>query len=316
MSRLATKYVDSLRSDGSPSDGPDDHETRSFDSLGLITAHTSDGTCHLYPGQHDESTTVPDAVLDAVDGVVVEEAATPYEHLRLDELREHRQYETVLRSNIDGARVPVFVLDLPPAGGREAYRSRYPDTLVELVTVAVVLAAVASLGLLADITAALVLCLPLVMLFIIHFVPTGVVQRQDYLGRVVRKFLAYGQVVNGYSLAAARSAAVAETLDTCLLPYLRAELGSRPELFLDYGFGHLDIYTYLRFPRLREVVLRCYRWHNVTDRDWSYLDAVLTFEFEGLTDANDVETADGIRHKRVLLRFEAPPGHDSDQPSN
>lgn len=317
MPRLATKYVGSTQYSENKSEETDDQRPRSFDGLGLLSARTTDGTCHLFPGQHRQSTTVQDSVLEAVDGLVLEEAGTRYEHLLLDELREHRQYESILRSNIDGNRVPVFVIDIPPEGGRESYHAgRYADTFIELIIVAVVLAVVGSLGFAGGITVAPVLCLPLLMLVIVHFLPASAVQRPDYVGKAIRRLLAYGLVVNGYSLAAARSAAVAEALDTHLLPYLRNELDSRPELFVDYGFAHLDIYTYLQHPLLRQIVLRCYRWHNFTGRDWSYLDAALTFEFEGLTEMNDVETVDGVRHKRVLLRFESPPGSDRETSSN
>jgi hypothetical protein len=138
MPRLVTKYVDATESIGGTSGRTDGERSESLDSAGLLTVHTADGACHVFPGQHSGPTTVPDSVLEAVDGIVLEEAATRYEHLRLDELRGHEQYERVLRSNVDGERRPVFVADVPPKGGREAcHTGRYPDTFLEIVVAAV-----------------------------------------------------------------------------------------------------------------------------------------------------------------------------------
>ncbi|WP_156105675.1 hypothetical protein [Halobellus rufus] len=283
------------------------------------------------PGSHSETTELPDALLDAADGVVVEDAGTRYENLLLDELRRQPQYEELLRANLDGDRVPVFVADVPPRDGREAYEAGTGvDTVVELVavsvTLAVVGAVVAALAVVGffgaglpetavGVAVAVILWLPLVTASCLHVLPASALRRPDRIGALLRGLVARGQLVNAYSLAAARSAAVAETLDAELLPYLRRELGRRPELVVDYGFAHLDVRTYLRHPRLRRAVLRWYRWHNVTGRDWSSLNRVLAFEFDGLTEANTVETRDGTRHKRVLLRFEPPPNSGLDASS-
>jgi hypothetical protein len=185
--------------------------------------------------------------LERVDGLVLEEAGTKYERLELDELRGQKQYKQTLQVNLDRNRAPVFVADIPPKGGRTAYHEgRYTDTFSEIITVALALAVIGILGALLGIPLTLCLCLPFGILLIFHVMPTGLVQQAGYVGEVLRRLLAYGQVMNSYSLAAARSAAVAETLDRFLLPYLRRQSGSRPELLVDYGATHLDIYMYLQ----------------------------------------------------------------------
>lgn len=303
MPRLAVTRVDADRYDGDPAD--DGVRPAPATDAGLLSAHTAAGTCHIHPGNHGETTTVPAAIVREVDGVVLEEAATPYERLELDDFRAVEQYAAALGTALDGERPTVYAVDVPLAGGVEAYHERGLDTFLELVLVAGGLAVLGIVGLLLGVVLAPLLCVPLLVLLLVGYLPPGVVSRPGRLGGALRRTIAYAQLVNGYSAAAARSAAVAETLDAHLLPYLRAEHGRRPELFVDYGAAHLDIYAYLRHPRLRRAVLRCYRLHNLTDRDWSYLDAALAFEFDDLTGWNDTETADGIRHKRVLLRFES-----------
>lgn len=308
VARLTTRYVGARRPPDAAND-PDERRSGSATYPGLLTARTASGTCHLAPGYHGEATVLPDGALAAADGVVVEEAGTRYENLRLDDLRRQPQYGTLLNANLDGGRAPVFAVDIPPEGGRKGYEAGV-DAVTELVAVTATLAALGVVGVAVGAAVAALLWLPLAMTVCLHVMPPSAMRRPDGIGAFLRGAIARGQLLNAYSLAAARSAAVAETLDTHLLPYLRRELGRRPELVVDYGFAHLDVHTYLRHPRLRRAVLRWYRWHNVSGRDWNYLDTALAFEFDGVTGSNAVETSDGIRHKRVLLRFEPPPGSD------
>lgn len=313
MARLTTRYVGAGRSPDA-ADATNDSDAQGPEPAtypGLLTARTASGTCHLAPGYHGEATALPDGALDAADGVVVEEAGTRYENLRLDDLRRQPQYGALLDATLDGDRVPVFAVDVPPEGGREGYESGV-DAVTELVAATATLAALGVVGVALGAPVAALLWLPLAMTVCLHVLPPSAMRRPDRIGASLRGLVARGQLLNAYSLAAARSAAVAETLDARLLSYLRRQLGRRPELIVDYGFAHLDVHTYLRHPRLRRAVLRWYRWHNVTGRDWRYLDTALAFEFDDVTDSNAVETGDGIRHKRVLLRFEPPPGSDSD----
>lgn len=311
MARLTTRYVGAGRSADEGDEPTDDRESGPSTYPGLLTARTASGTCHLAPGHHGEATALPDGALDAADGLIVEEAGTRYENLRLDDLRRQPQYGALLDANLDGDRAPVFAVDVPPEGGREGYAAGV-NAVTELVAVTATLAALGVVGVALGAPLAALCWLPLAMTVCLHLLPPSAVRRPDRTGAFLRGAIARGQLLNASSLAAARSAAVAETLDARLLPYLRRKLGRRPELVVDYGFAHLDVHTYLRHPRLRRAVLRWYRWHNVTGRDWSYLDRALAFEFDGVTGSNAVETSDGIRHKRVLLRFEPPPGRDAD----
>lgn len=322
MSRIATRRVtldnrdgsgsgdadapDARRADGPDGpDGPESDRPDVPDDGGLLTARTAAGTCYLHPGYHSRTTSVPRELLAGVDGLVLEAAGHRYERLDLDALRTHGQYEELLAADLDGERVPVYAVDVPPVGGIDGLHEGWLDEARELLVVAGTAALVGLVGVALGAWPGALLCLPLAVVLAVGYLPSRLVSRKGLAGQTLRRLFAYGQLLNAYSLAAARSAAVAETLDARLLPYLRQELGRRPALFLDYGVAHLDVYVYLRHPRLRRAVVRLYRWHDAGNRDWRYLDRVCAFEFDGLTEWNRVETDDGIPYKQVVLTFES-----------
>lgn len=159
-----------------------------------------------------------------------------------DGLKEATQYSELMKV-ASRKRSPIFLVDMPLTCSKEGYMFHRAFEFVSHWTLA---------------TAGAVSLLygnyPMSLLM-----PMGV---SNLTSRFCGENKTADELISRFSLfdfwnyfTGYRSAAAARKLDGIVVPEMRARLGRKPKIFVDYGGGHGDIEHYLKHRHLRGAVL-------------------------------------------------------------
>ena len=272
--RITRKRVDWAKYADVSVDGGDDPP----DDDALLRCETDRATYSLHPGNHTTTTELPDGVVDAADAIVVEDAFHDYESVSLDGIVQREQWRALLDRALSSTRPSIFLLDLPAVvDSHSEWASRSWRRLVTLLC-----------GTLLLVPAAWVVHPALALLVAPFAVPSALLLTEEAADRLSlgglrdRPSRLRGLAMLPWcaTIYGGRSALVAHKLERFVAPKLGENRGRRPSILIDYGSLHLDLYYYLRYPRLRRFVLAIHERRGWGGKDPTYVDRVCEYAFE------------------------------------
>ncbi len=106
-----------------------------------------------------------------------------------------------------------------------------------------------------------------------------------YAGHLANFLADRGIKLRGLTIArildpsAARSAIIAEKMESFIAPKIETEKGSKPVILFNYGAGHFEIELFLKYPKLRRMTLAMHKAGNFPALEEKEVNQVLEFVF-------------------------------------
>lgn len=79
--------------------------------------------------------------------------------------------------------------------------------------------------------------------------------------------------------ATARSAIIAEKMETIISGQIKEAKGGKPKIMFNYGAGHFDIELFLKYPKLRRMTLAIHKSGNFPALDSKEVNKIVRFDF-------------------------------------
>lgn len=242
-------------------------EATEFSNTLDFSTDQADYHLHITPS-HSASSDIGN-IVEEVDAIVVETGTGKYEDISLPGLANQTQYSNFMEENFRADEPSnIFLADIPI--NEEWIR---PDMFFkEFIPSAVTIATFQNnpiTGLLAAPYASNLACKGRAML--------------GWGGNeTIDKVVSYSRVSAFLRSAALRSAVTAAKIEEFIAPLVTEEKNHKPEILIEYGGSHADIFPYLKHPALREKVTSLHKELKYSidpGLDVSYSDKVGEFKF-------------------------------------
>jgi len=252
---------------------------------GVLSFSTERANYHLYGGIHSNETQTSE-VIPEMDALVLEKGSYKDEYGSLEALDDHRQYKEVVGTNIDTVRSPIYYvdteskyeiadLDYDTDGLKKALREIGVAQPISLGSIGI--PAFAALKLAPTYPEAAVLALP------VAATGSGWVANKTE-NTYIDDIAGHLQLSGAYTPFGGRSALSAEKIEEFVAPKVGEETGEKPDIYVEYGAGHLDIKPYLQRPRLRRSVMAAHDVIGYFPNNGPYRDIVAEMRFDKFTD--------------------------------
>lgn len=234
---------------------------------------STDKANYHFSFEHEMSEPVIDnQIMEGSDALVLEEGATRYEHLELEDLEDTPHHGDIIDDNLRGHNNPIYLVDMP-----EKNIFDYEENMNRNLAKGFGLPIAAGIaGAAAGIPEASLLSVPAAA----DWIKEKPFFR-DLDNKATREVFGGMQLTRFYTVFSMRSAIVADKMERGVSSHVKDEY---PNISLNYGQGHQDIVNYLRFPILREKVIRYNSRNNYEGKDEEYLDKICVFEPESEED--------------------------------
>ncbi len=286
-------------------DVPEFEETEVMEFDEVLSFSTDTADYHFYPGMHSEASPTAD-LMQEMDAMVLEEGW--YQRADVGHLSENCQYGGAIRANLRDGQNPIYFVDtqvpeVTPDGDVDwnDVRARIGLIYAQVVGGIVATGGGGIGGVVAGHPEAGVLALPLAG--IMGGLAANKVENDEF-----RNATAYTQISYAFlPLTGGRSALSAEKIDEFVAPKVAEDVGRRPDIYVEYGAGHLDIKPYLQHPTLRKSVMAFHDNFGYFPSNSQYTEVVSEIRFDDFDDlTNEYITVEGdrIEYQKTFYEIE------------
>ncbi len=223
---------------------------------------TENAKYNLHPAFHNKITEAKN--LEDYDAIILESGTLKYEN-DLSYFSNYKQYEKIIKDVFE-LKKPVYSVDMPSKISENVFKDIIGYAAIETAEIIIPFYVSFSAP-----PATLPLALPLVSLILSPGNSINSIAEAD----------SYLSLSKFYMPAGFRSAISAKKIEEHIAPAIGEEKGEKPNIFVEYGAGHVDMKHYLKSKRLRDSVIKLHSLWNYFPLDRDYLNLIKEFSFDG-----------------------------------
>lgn len=183
--------------------------------------------------------------LEDFDAIVLESGLRRYENSTLFDLRDNRQYKKII-SKAEEKKKPLYFVDVPPISSSKYF------SLKDAIRLKIVDGATSSL--------------------VLPFV-SNLLSYANFI-EPVAEINSYLVLSNFCSPVGFRSAISARKIEENIAPAIRKRKGEKPNIFVEYGGGHIDMKHYLQRKWLMDSVIKLHSFWDYYPLEKKYLNLI------------------------------------------